>query len=101
MKHILFALTLSLVPLAAVSGAKGRFTTADSGIVTPDIATGMRAYSRFNNDVNGNMVVCLPDNETRSGDCKPWTPIQSVVPAGKTYVGFRVVSRRSLEVYWK
>ena len=44
--------------MSANASAKGGFTASDAGIVTPDIATGMRSYERFSNDTNGTMLVC-------------------------------------------
>lgn len=85
--------------------AKGYEPTVgdDAGIITPAIATGMRTFENYNNDTNGNMVIC--PEYPRRGECKPgWVPIQSLVPKGRTFVGFRTVSGRYgrlLEVYWK
>lgn len=106
MKHFILALILSIAASSAFSGAVGGFTAGDAGIVTPDIALGMRHYERWNNDTAGGMVVCAsPDHHVTRGGCDPWTPVAKVVPAGRTFVGFRIVSGaygyRWLEVYWK
>jgi len=74
------------------------------GIVTPEIATGIRVYSIFNNDTAGNMVICQAIDRGLSGKCNKWTPIQDVVPRGKQYVGFKVVPvgySTHIQVYWK
>lgn len=75
------------------------------GIVTPDIATGMRIYSVFNNDTAGNMVVCTESDRGLGGSCNKWTRIQDVVPGNKIFVGFKIVTSSSssthIQVYWK
>lgn len=101
-----FLLILALTSSLAHAGATGGFTDEpQTGIVTPEVATGMRAYNTFNNDTNGNMVICYKADENRSGGCNSWRLIQSEVPKGRTYVGFRIVSGsygyRQLEIYWK
>lgn len=103
MKRLTIACTLSLAS-SVIAAATNGFTASDAGIVTPDIAVGMRGFQYFNNDTAGNMVVCFDEQKTRNG-CERWTSLKSAVPAGRVYVGFRIVSRehgyRQLEVYWK
>lgn len=105
MKRFILALLVAFSG-ASFAGVKGGFTAAeDAGIVTPDVATGVREFPRYNNDTNGAMVVCRYDDYERGGGCKNWRLLPDVVPKGKTYVGFRIVSRdygyRQLELYWK
>lgn len=105
MKNFLLALALSCS--LAHAGAKGGFTDEPAtGIVTPDIAVGMRDFEHFWHDVNGNMVVCRKSNwSIRTDECSLWEPVVRYVPKGRVYVGFRVVSGgygyRRLEIYWK
>lgn len=75
------------------------------GIVTPNVATGVVAYSTFSADEKGNMVVCIPDDTVGRGSCKQWRTIQSQVPTGKKYVGFNIVmsssTNKQLYIWWK
>ena len=103
MKH--FILASLLIASNAYAGTTGGFTTSDGGIVTPNVARGMRAFDHYNSDTNGDMVVCFYDDYSR-GECKGgWKLAKNTVPAGTTYVGFRIVSRsygyRQIEIYWK
>lgn len=104
MKKTITVLLAALFAVNTYAGAKGGFTNGDAGIVTPDMARGMRSFDVFHFDTNGDMVVCFYDDYSR-GKCQNWKPVKNVVPAGTTYVGFRVVGReygyRQLEVYWK
>lgn len=109
MKRMLLLVTL-LLAVATTATAKGSShvysQSTSAGIVEPDVATGMRKWSAWNNDTAGNMVVCMPDNYTwRNSFCTKWMLASSTIPIGKTYVGFRVVYQGSnsnyLEVYWK
>lgn len=94
---------------ASVAHAAASYHPIEAGsIVTPDVATGFRVFEYFNVDVNGDMVVCeRPDySSSKCGDDnKKWKPLRSIVPPGKTFVGFRATNRdygyRILEVYWK
>ena len=100
----LFCVMACMLPLISSAGAYE--TNANIlGIVTPDIATGVRTYSTFNNDSNGNMVVCLPDDTMGGGSCKEWRSIQSQVPNGKKYVGFSIImsssTNKQLYIWWK
>lgn len=110
MKHItqfnkIIVIALAFTCLKAAAGATGGFTTQEAGIITPDVATGMTAVTRYNYSSDGNMVWCPEDDMERGAKCKKWQSIQALVPKGRTYVGFRVVSGsygyRQLEVYWK
>lgn len=103
MRQNLAALTIALsAPALAASSTTPAFVD-NSGIITPEIAVGMQRYDTFTADVNGRMVVCVDyvRSECRSG----WKEITTILPAGRKYVGFRVVSGhygyRQLEVYWK
>lgn len=84
-----------------------------NGIITPVLATGFKSYSYFNVDLNGELVVC-PTSAQHSfrngGECEGargpnagWVPVRHVVPAGKTFVGFRSVYHGGtrVEIYWK
>lgn len=84
------------------------------GIITPDLATGFYSTRDYSTDTNGNLVVCIyPANySTNSNAClhkgkSAWRHVSAAVPAGKHYVGFKVVSggygysRRQLEIYWR
>lgn len=97
-------LIISLSPVFAdAKGAIGSVEDNNSGIITPDIATGMRSYTMYTSDVTGAMVVC--PERTFSGNCGGWLRLEQVVPRGRTLVGFRIISgvngARELEVYWK
>lgn len=99
-----FSVLACMVPLMAAAGAYE--TNANIlGIVTPDIATGVRTYSTFSNDASGNMVVCMSENVMSGGTCKQWQSIQSQVPSGKKYVGFNIVmsssTNKQLYIWWK
>lgn len=99
------ALSLTLALSATQAASTGGYTTADAGIVTPDVATGMRVFTHYNNDVNGSMVICAQSPE-RNGACETgWKLLKDQVPGGRSYVGFRIVSgaygHRHLELYWK
>jgi hypothetical protein len=104
MKKLIVSLTMVALPFFAMAGAKPGNMEDQTGIVTPDIATGFRQYTDFNNDTNGNMVICL---ESSYGSKCPggWKSVSSVVPAGRTFVGIKVVNGRYgsqlLQVWWK
>lgn len=77
---------------------------ATAGLITADLATGMQQLTDFSRDAAGNMVVCL--ESARHKSCKTsgeWVPLRDQVPAGRTYVGFRIVGPDGgrLELYWK
>jgi hypothetical protein len=99
-----FSVLACMVPLMSSAGAYE--TNANIlGIVTPDIATGVVAYSTFAADEKGNMVVCMPGDIVGRGSCKQWQSIQSQVPSGKKYVGFNIVmsssTNKQLYIWWK
>lgn len=100
-----FALAVLFCPTPANAGAKGGFTNGDAGIITPDVATGVRSFNEFSWDVNGDLVLCAKWTRGQDGNCVTWAYPATVVPKGRAYVGFRVVSRdygyRQIEVYWK
>ena len=108
MKNIIFIALITVCSTAFARSATNGASSSNvdsTGIVTPNIATGMRQYEYFNNDTDGNMLLCEDENYSR-GNCKGgWKHIESFVPSGKKYVGFRIVSRsygyRQLELYWK
>lgn len=104
MKKLLLVFS-ALVATNSFAGATGGYTNGDAGIVTPDMARGMRAFHYYTHDQNGDMVVCDFDDYSR-GNCKGgWKLARSKVPPGNTYIGFRIVSReygyRQIEIYWK
>lgn len=87
-------------------------TAVNAGIVTPDVATdGMRTV-RIGRTAAGDTVLC-PDTmrydygnatclDTNGRSAFVWP--HQVVPVGRKYVGFRLVSQGSTmyyEVYWK
>lgn len=99
-----FSVLVCMIPLMSSAGAYE--TNANIlGIVTPDIATGVRTYSTFSNDASGNMVVCMSEDVMGGGTCKQWQSIQSQVPSGKKYVGFNIVmsssTNKQLYIWWK
>ena len=77
-----------------------------AGIITPEMAVGFTWFNRFTNDTNGYLVVCDEPNYTGYNGCKNWRRADSVVPAGRKYAGFRVLSdvyreKHLLQIYWK
>lgn len=100
---------LLLVPVIACAGSSTSSVpiTENTGIVTPDIATGVRQYEYFNNDTNGNMVVCEENKYSLTrGKCDDgWKNVITMVPYGKKYVGFKIVNvsygYQRLQVWWK
>jgi L-rhamnose mutarotase len=110
MSKPIVAILLALLALAFIHEAHAATQYVpypeQPGIITPDKATGMRSYSIFNNDANGEMVVCLDadDFSWRTMKCgsnnNGWKKLVDQVPHGRYYVGFRVVNSR-IEVYWK
>ena len=99
---------LLLVPIISWAGSATNSApiTDNSGIVTPDIATGFRQYEHFNNDTNGNMVVCESKKYSLGGKCDDgWKNVINMVPYGRKYVGFKIVNsmygEQRLQVWWK
>jgi hypothetical protein len=116
MKHFLAALlAMSGTAYAANAANLGGTTPNTAGIVTVDMATGMRQFNAYTHDALGYMVVCVPPAEPdfRGGKAEcddgkyknAWTRVHDTVPKGRTYVGFRIANGmyggRLLEVYWK
>lgn len=110
MNKFIFVLLCSLSSLSlAASG--GHSYQSDTGIITPDVATGFKWFNNYNIDTNGDLVVCIHPTRFEDDGCAiidkkhSWRRVADVVPKGRTYVGFRVVSRdyghRQLEVYFK
>lgn len=102
----LIACFLFSVPVFAMAGASSDSGNIQeqTGIVTPDIATGFRQYEFFTNTTDGYMVVC--DEPSRSGKCDTgWKPVLSIVPTGRKFVGVKVVNAaggyQRLQVWWK
>lgn len=100
MKHTVFSLITMLLMQLSVSTAQAQ------NIVTPDVAKGVTIYPQTNIDTNGNMVVCTKSNKMSTDTCSQWSRLETSVPTGKTFVGFRVSGYRSgyngvIEVYWK
>lgn len=87
-------------------------SSVQTGIVTPDIATGVwRVNARWTNGADLTILVCpnnvgiewLSSNRTWvcGGDANNgWKPIHLSLPANKTYVGFRM-TKDWLEIYFK
>ena len=87
--------------------------TAITGIVTPDIATDGLRTDRYTRTTKGDTVFCpitATEYNWREGTClngktPAWVYARDMVSAGKTYVGFRIVSgsygRAYYEIYWK
>jgi hypothetical protein len=109
MKTVLLAAALLWCGAGFAASTRSGFTDTDSGIVTPDVATGILGFYTFSSDASGGMQVCYEkDTEATFGynKCKRWTPVRQVAKdLGREFVGFRVVSgvngHRLLEVYWK
>lgn len=108
----IIAATLTIFSSAVFAGAKpGDVNDSNTGIVTPDVATGFIVFEHYTYRTDGVMVVCkAPAERERGGKCEyqgktAWTEIQNSVPANRKYVGFRVVSGaygyRQIEVYFK
>lgn len=81
-----------------------------SGLITPDVATGYLEISDhlIDRDAKGNTIYCprSPWLTWEKRLCQnpqgknQWTYLQQAVPKGKTYVGFEV-RHASTIVYWK
>lgn len=103
-KIILSALTCFSTLTFAGSSSSGIGMNSD-GIVTPDVAYGFRIYNIYNNDTNGTMVICEPENYVLRKGCDNWKPISSIIPSGRTLVGFKILvsssSNTMLAVFWK
>lgn len=109
----LIALMLMLVSSYSFSASMGKdYSDDNTGIVTPNIATGVLRTRQFAVDTNGNLVYCPPnfDHSERKNTCtlgerNGWTLLKDAVPVGKTYVGFKSVSGyygyQYIEIYWK
>ena len=101
---LLISVWFSTVVNAAT--AAGYAPPEETGIVTPEIAVGVRSYEYYTHDTNGNMVVCESDNYSRNNKCDGgWKLLKDVVPGGRKFVGFKIVSRGygypRIEIYWK
>lgn len=109
-------LALLLISGNAFAGATGGFTTNDnSGIVTPDVATGYVAFGsdRIAYAPDGQMMFCQHHFETtmKRSSCEDdkgknaWTYMKDSVPRGRNFIGFRAVSgsygARLVELYYK
>lgn len=101
---------ISLLLVAASScyaGGSSQVSTSSqesTGIVTPDVATGVRRFYFWNHTTTGEMVVCFEDDRGMGGTCKKWTPITSVIPPGRKFVGFKLVGvggSTYIHIYWK
>jgi hypothetical protein len=106
---VLFASAISVVSVTAGAGTVYQPVT-QSGIITPDVATGGNIFYDFGVSTQGDILVCPrgADRSWRDNTClnakgeNAWTRIQDIVPKGKTYVGFRFRGNgSSVEVYWK
>ena len=106
---VLFASAISAVSVTAGAGTVYQPVT-QSGIITPDVATGGNIFYDFGVSTQGDILVCPrgTDRLWRDEKClnakgeNARTRIQDIVPKGKTYVGFRFRGNGShVEVYWK
>ena len=108
----MIVLMMVLISPSTFGAATGMDFNDSTGIVTPNIATGMIRTERFATDTNGNLVYCptnfeyTPRNSTcTDGSRNGWTLLKDSVPYGKTYVGFKSISGdygyHKLEIYWK
>lgn len=107
--------TLLAVSLSAHAKGSSAVTSveATSGIVTPDIATDGLRTNRFSVTISGETVFCplnATDYSPRDSTCmngkhNAWVYARQMVPPGKTYVGFKIVSGAGgytyYEIYWK
>lgn len=104
MKKCIFAMCLITSAHVAHAGATASVNTT-SGIVTPDIAAGFRAYTYISYTSNGDMVVCPSAPESRNVCEEGWRLLRDAVPKGRTYIGFRYANsaygHRELEIYYK
>lgn len=110
MKNVLIAISLACALITGVQAKGSSHVESDSvegaGIITPEMAVGFTWFNRFTNDTNGFLVVCDEPNYTGYNGCKNWRRADSVVPAGRKYAGFRVLSdvyreKHLLQIYWK
>lgn len=114
MRYAMF-LILSLLATSVHAGGSSQApvyaeAARQSGsIITPDVATGMKKFYRWANDINGDTVVC-PNSDwyQRGGLCldetgaNRWSLLKHAVPKGKTYAGFQYVAYGdNIIVYWK
>lgn len=104
-KIILFVFSM----LLAVSAFAGTVYVPfrDTGIITPDIATGFHRTGRFTTSGSGDILVCRDlhshswvDNTCTYHGYNAWVLMTNIAPAGKTYVGFTVINN-TLTIYWK
>lgn len=104
--------TILALSLASSVVAKGSSYVPDEApeagtVITPAFATGVRQFAHFTNDTAGYMVVCVTDFSYRTSTCgdnnDKWKRITEVIPAGRVFVGFRVIGASGgyLQIYWK
>lgn len=96
-------LSLSWTGLASAATAAEPVATlaiSPTGIISPDVATGLKMFNAFRSDAAGNMEVCAQLAEDQA--CR-WVKLRDQVPPGRTYVGFRraAANQPGLELYWK
>lgn len=106
MKKIILFVFSVLFALSAFAGTV-YVPYRDTGIITPDIATGFYRTSRFTTSGSGDILVCRDahfhnwaDNTCTYKGYNAWTLMTNVVPSGKSYVGFSV-SNSTLTIFWK
>ena len=121
LKTTLFAFALLTTPVVYSKGSSQNHESPvrdNSGIVTPEVATGVLYTHAFYRNANGEMVVCLNPNEYigKYNQCNVpdqparlqntgWTLATDSIPKGRKYVGFRLTrgshNTTFLEIYWK
>lgn len=114
MKKIILVVAMMVASMSAYAGSSSnpQNEQENSGIVTPDVATGMLRIYSFNYDESMNILVCIDpykynyNNKScvdNNGKNK-WRYLSQVPPKNKKYVGFKSVSQGGshfIEVYWK
>lgn len=113
---VFLALALLVASVSAFAGSTPKNEQEQTGIVTPEVATGMMRIYRYTYDKDMNILVCPRgmeyehDFRTDVAKCQnekrenQWRKMENYVPVGKKFVGFKSVSQGSshaLEIYWK
>jgi hypothetical protein len=117
---VIIATTMSMSTGASAHGSShpSQNVDAQSSIITADVATDGYRTTRVSRTTAGDMVVCphfgakpAVEYSENNGVCKDaygqnaWQYPKNAIPAGKTYVGFRITSGYAgsvvYEFYWK
>lgn len=116
MKKISVAFAFMVASMSAFAGSATLSEQEQTGIITPDIATGVyRTYS-YTYDKDMNLLICPHGMDFKinyktniptcldKNDKSQWKKMENYIPAGKKFVGFKSVSAgasHAIEIYWK